>query len=565
MSPLLSVELRGRGRYCISRASAIVFVSAFVLIMLHYEPPSIDLSQSSSSTALLASTGEMTELYYVYPNASLSELRNASLLAEDLFSRVGERTNGTQYVDPTATSGPVQLLFRAPPDQGYFDGFLQGYQVVGFSYQVVGFSSFNGSILKIFYSNAPSNNGHFLAFLVALESSSIAANDPSEYESVARNITERLGIPLGSLSMVDYIYGSSFDIGVRENTTTVILSAEAFEFPLTGCDLVGVTFDNNTNRVIAIQARPFVSLPPSINVSFEDALLIGKDAAMSKRASSEDRFKSDRVIGIRYVPVIRAVNPQPVPGDSGNTTYSSSLSIRLGFEYVADFVDSMYDPGTYPVLVVVDVVTGEVLLAPNPMVPIANHRYVLSPFILGTLIVSALIPLFIGAAIFVSPEFAVGFAGSFIVPLFMRLRGSGILDSFNRGRIYGYISAQPGCSFTDLKVALGIGNGTLAYHLMVLEKLELVSSAKAGKMRQYYPQGVNAPVRRDQSLGKTEAMVLNELITKGPLSTSSLAKALGISRQRVHYNARLLLRRGLAEQEGSLWKVESNPEYEEVN
>jgi len=59
-------------------------------------------------------------------------------------------------------------------------------------------------------------------------------------------------------------------------------------------------------------------------------------------------------------------------------------------------------------------------------------------------------------------------------------------------------------------------------------------------------------------------MVLNELITKGPLSTSSLAKALGISRQRVHYNARLLLRRGLAEHEGSLWKVESNPECEEV-
>jgi len=334
---------------------------------------------------------------------------------------------------------------------------------------------------------------------------------------------------------------------------------------LTGCDLVGVTFDNNTNRVIAIQARPFVSLPSSINVSSEDALLIGKDAAMSKRASSEDRFKSDRVIGIRYVPIIRAVNPQPVPGDSSNTTYSRGLSIRLGFEYVADFVDSMYDPVTYPVLVVIDVAAGEILLAPNPSIPIGTHQYVLSPLILGTLIVAALIPLFIGAAIAVSPEFAIGLVGSFIVPLFMRLRGSGVLDSFNRGRIYGYISAQPGCSFTALKVALGIGNGTLAYHLMVLEKLELVSSAKAGKMRQFYPQGVNAPVRRDQSLGKTEAMVLNELITKGPLSTSSLAKALGISRQRVHYNARLLLRRGLAEQERSLWKVESNPEYEEVN
>jgi len=97
---------------------------------------------------------------------------------------------------------------------------------------------------------------------------------------------------------------------------------------------------------------------------------------------------------------------------------------------------------------------------------------------------------------------------------------------------------------------------------MVLERLELVKSTKGGKLRRYYPQGVSASIRKDQCLGKTEAMVLNELISKGPMSISSLAAALGVSRQRVHYNARLLLKRRLVKCEDSVWQAESVPSDE---
>lgn len=537
------------------QASSVITLLFLALVASSSLPPGPQPLSTAINTEF---PEEAIEYHYIYPNASLSEVRNASQLAERVFSGLGEALARQQDIDPTAFYGPVQLIFRSPPFEDPFDGFVQGYQVIGFL-------SGNGSLLRMYYGNAPNNNGYFLALLANFTASDILARDSSEYEYVARGTAGRLGIPVENLSYVDYIYGSNFDYSFGKNTTTVILSTKVFGYPLTGCNLVAATFDNYSKRLVAIQARPYVTVPAILNVSSEIVLTVGKNAALLQKEKPGDRFKSDRIAGIRFVPVAVALNPQPVPGDPNNLTYSVSLNIRYGFEYIADFVDSRYDPATYSVLVAVDVESGAVLFTFLSGIPIVvDHELVLAPWLVGTIVIAVAVPLIVAGAIAVSPESALVIVQFLIVPLYMRLRGSEVLDSFNRGRIYGHISAQPGCSFSDLKSALGVGNGTLAYHLMVLERLELVKSTKGGKLRRYYPQGVSASIRKDQYLGKTEAMVLNELISKGPMSISSLAAALGVSRQRVHYNARLLLKRGLVKCEDFVWQAESVPSDEEA-
>ena len=63
-----------------------------------------------------------------------------------------------------------------------------------------------------------------------------------------------------------------------------------------------------------------------------------------------------------------------------------------------------------------------------------------------------------------------------------------------RGLIRGYLLAHQGCHYSLLKEELGLVNGTLAYHLQVLEREGLVSSESRGRMRYFYAIGKGLPV-----------------------------------------------------------------------
>jgi predicted transcriptional regulator len=152
-------------------------------------------------------------------------------------------------------------------------------------------------------------------------------------------------------------------------------------------------------------------------------------------------------------------------------------------------------------------------------------------------------------------EFSLLFLGLFVVPALIRLRGLNVLDNFNRGRIYGYIRGKPGCTFSDLKTELKMLNGNLAYHLAVLEKVGLIKSAKDGRTRRHFAGDAVGRIKPDSFLGKTESMVLSKLRSVGSVSTTKVAEALGMSRQRAHYNLRRLMRRGLVESTPMGWRV----------
>jgi len=58
-----------------------------------------------------------------------------------------------------------------------------------------------------------------------------------------------------------------------------------------------------------------------------------------------------------------------------------------------------------------------------------------------------------------------------------------------RGLIRGYLLAHPGSHYNLLKDELGLVNGTLAYHLQVLEREGLVTSEREGRMRHFFAIG----------------------------------------------------------------------------
>jgi hypothetical protein len=103
--------------------------------------------------------------------------------------------------------------------------------------------------------------------------------------------------------------------------------------------------------------------------------------------------------------------------------------------------------------------------------------------------------IWIGALIFVVGLFGLGSTepGKYrLFLLFMimysKIRGTEVLDHYMRGRIQGYITANPGAHYNMIKSDLQINNGNLAYHLKVLEGQGYIKSVRDGIYKRFYPE-----------------------------------------------------------------------------
>jgi predicted transcriptional regulator len=72
--------------------------------------------------------------------------------------------------------------------------------------------------------------------------------------------------------------------------------------------------------------------------------------------------------------------------------------------------------------------------------------------------------------------------------LYTKIKKTEVLDHYLRGRIQGYITANPGAHYNMIKADLRINNGNLAYHLMVLEKQGYIKALRDGIYKRFYPE-----------------------------------------------------------------------------
>lgn len=75
------------------------------------------------------------------------------------------------------------------------------------------------------------------------------------------------------------------------------------------------------------------------------------------------------------------------------------------------------------------------------------------------------------------------------LPLYTRLAPGEMLDNGQRARVYEHIRAQPGATPTQLAEALGLGWGTITYHLARLEEGKLVTSKSYHHRKCYFAIG----------------------------------------------------------------------------
>jgi predicted transcriptional regulator/PKD repeat protein len=131
-----------------------------------------------------------------------------------------------------------------------------------------------------------------------------------------------------------------------------------------------------------------------------------------------------------------------------------------------------------------------------------------------------------------------------MMPLYTKLRKKEVLDQFTRGKIYGYILANPGENYNSVQKALDMPNGSFAYHLQVLEREEFVRSGREGTRRYLYPYEMRIPSTQG-TLKRSQLLILEKIRDTPGISQKDIASFLGVSQSTVNYHIKELLGLGI--------------------
>jgi predicted transcriptional regulator len=127
--------------------------------------------------------------------------------------------------------------------------------------------------------------------------------------------------------------------------------------------------------------------------------------------------------------------------------------------------------------------------------------------------------------------------------IYSKLSKKDILNHEIRGLIRGYIIANPGDHYSSIKRNLDLNNGTLAYHLRVLEQSGFIKSMYDGIYKRYYPSNVNIS-KLKKNVSKQEE-IFNIILEHPGVTMEEIGRMIGVSRQVVNYHVKNLIRVGV--------------------
>lgn len=210
------------------------------------------------------------------------------------------------------------------------------------------------------------------------------------------------------------------------------------------------------------------------------------------------------------------------------------------------------------------VVDAEKQDTPEPAAEIAEEEDGLSPAIItiGAVIASTgiLATLFGMVATNESWRIPVTTAGLWFMGLLGRTSETSD-GRYQRGRLMGYLTANPGCHFRALMAALEMSNGQITHHLKVLENEEGIWRRPDGRLVRFYPFTSNLhPTISDEDLplpplspdpNSLQGKILHLLDDDGQMNEfptqAELAQRLDRSQQLVSHHLRTLQKFGLVE------------------
>jgi len=126
-----------------------------------------------------------------------------------------------------------------------------------------------------------------------------------------------------------------------------------------------------------------------------------------------------------------------------------------------------------------------------------------------------------------------------LVPLYVRLKKDEVLDNYLRGKIHGYITANPGDHYNSIRDALELSNGIVAHHLHTLEREGLVQSMRDGMYRRFFPANARLPPE-DEGHFNIQKRIVATIRQNPGISQKEIAQKVGVSSPTVNYHINVL-------------------------
>jgi predicted transcriptional regulator len=139
---------------------------------------------------------------------------------------------------------------------------------------------------------------------------------------------------------------------------------------------------------------------------------------------------------------------------------------------------------------------------------------------------------------FIGVEWLLYALAALLLPLYMKIKKSEVLDHFLRGRIYEYVRQYPGAHFRMIMTELKVSIGTLRYHLDVLEKSGLITSKRNGLLKRFF--STEKEEKPKKSMQPLQKLILSILNKQPGLSADVISQNLNESAQVVKYHLREL-------------------------
>jgi len=143
--------------------------------------------------------------------------------------------------------------------------------------------------------------------------------------------------------------------------------------------------------------------------------------------------------------------------------------------------------------------------------------------------------------------------------LYSKIARTKVLDNFLRGKIYGYILANPGDHYNSIMDALKLSNGTFAYHIRLLEREQLVKSQADGVYRRFFPADMIVPTPDRIELTRIQRIICDIIAEKPGINQREVAGLLNLSSATVNYHIDTLMKKNHVRRERVGMKVRYYP------
>jgi predicted transcriptional regulator/protocatechuate 3,4-dioxygenase beta subunit len=130
-----------------------------------------------------------------------------------------------------------------------------------------------------------------------------------------------------------------------------------------------------------------------------------------------------------------------------------------------------------------------------------------------------------------------------LVPLYTKIKREKVMDHFVRGRIYEFVCQNPGVNYSAIKEQFKLTNGTVTYHLSMLERQEFIRAKQDGIYKRYFPNN-GGPSPSDVEPMSLQLSIARAIRERPGMTQKEIAKRLKSSKQLVSYHIRRMKRDG---------------------